>query len=550
MKNQKTIIIKRVKKVAAGHHGGSWKVAYADFVTAMMAFFLLLWLLSMTSDEKRVRVSAYFQNFSIYTESGSSLVLDRSSQIFGESGENREKVHSQRYGETNIDSRGESRSEGDTKHKYVEGEKGTTVATKRGGETFQEKNKKYAKEAENIKQSLQSNIMAKLGNINDQILIDIVEEGIRIQLIDKHGSKMFESGNSRMTPHAKEIFKIIGENIKDLPNKISIEGHTDAVPYAKFAYSNWELSTERALAARRVLEGNGVKPERVLRVSGFAATDPLIDDDPTDPRNRRISIIISMEDMIKQPQQEEEAVPAEKPDDTKEVHRETSPEIADRVKEELESAVKDPAEVSKPRTEWSPILEDTRYNPIMNDSVPPAEKGNYSPVTSGTPFTEDINGFPSSERSSSTDTTAVKVPSTIIRDKASAEEIMRPLIEKLKNRSKIIKTKETSPLPKGRYKPLTDELGSPVLNRNKSLIEGLSDTSPAKETIAAKSSPAENRNIKINRQRIPASSLKKTEEGSDLKNTPEKNGFIPEIQKNELSPVFKKESWSPVIKTD
>jgi chemotaxis protein MotB len=258
MKGQKTIIIKKVKKHGhEGHHGGSWKVAYADFVTAMMAFFLLLWLITMVSPEKRARVANYFKYFSLYTSGGTSW-MEKSSEIFGESGENKQKAF------TDIE--------------------GQTTANAESSENM----------IRSIEKKLKEDIINKLGDVKDHILVDTVEGGVRIQMMDKEGSLMFELGSNQLTPKAKEILRVIGDNINKLPNKITIEGHTDALPYARSDYSNWELSTERASSARKELEANGLDPNRIIRVSGYAATDPLIKENPMDPRNRRISIIIKV----------------------------------------------------------------------------------------------------------------------------------------------------------------------------------------------------------------------------------------------------------------
>ncbi len=249
MKDQR-IIIKKVKKhKSEGSHGGQWKVAYADFVTAMMAFFLLMWLLNMSSPEKRVRLSTYFKHFSIFTKSGTSF-MDKSSEIFNDPGESAQKIPDELYGEG------------------------------------------YSTRLENMKNTLKQGIMEKLGDIKDQVIVDIVEGGVRIQMVDKDGSLMFELGSAGLTPNAKEVLSVIAENIRSLSNKVIIEGHTDALTYARRDYSNWELSTERASSARKELEANGLDPEQISRVAGYAATDPIIKEDPANPRNRRISIIL------------------------------------------------------------------------------------------------------------------------------------------------------------------------------------------------------------------------------------------------------------------
>lgn len=257
MSKNKSIIVKKViKKAGGGHHGGAWKVAYADFVTAMMAFFLLMWLLNMTSEEKRVKLSTYFKHFSIYDQGGTSF-MDKSSDIFSESGESKQKVFN------------------DKQDKTIENADTSDMAPA------------------NVGEALEKEIAKKLGDLKDQVLIDTTDEGTRIQVIDKEGSLMFEQGNNKLTPKAKEVLRLISENLKNYSNKIIIEGHTDALPYAGSQYSNWELSTERASSARKALEAAGLDPGRITRVAGYADTDPLIKDNPHDPRNRRISITLS-----------------------------------------------------------------------------------------------------------------------------------------------------------------------------------------------------------------------------------------------------------------
>lgn len=247
----KNIIIKKVKKVQGeGHHGGSWKVAYADFVTAMMAFFLLMWLITMVSPEKRARIAAYFKHFSLFEQGGSSF-MESPPGIMKESAGDAMKVPHELYG------------------------KGSDLMSK-----------------EDLKEKLKKEIEEKLATVKDQIMVDIFEGGVRIQVVDKEGNSMFERGSANLSPHAKRILSVIAENIKDLNNRVAIEGHTDAISYASNKYTNWELSTDRASSARKELEDNGLSPDRIARVAGYAATEPLVKDNPNDPRNRRISIIL------------------------------------------------------------------------------------------------------------------------------------------------------------------------------------------------------------------------------------------------------------------
>lgn len=249
MNNNKTVVIKKIKKLEhGGSHGGSWKVAYADFVTAMMAFFLLLWLITMVSPEKRARVATYFKHFSIFEQSGTSF-LEKSSEIMNEAGESERKI-----------------------------------TPEIGGP--------FAMKPEEFKEMIKKAIEEKLADIKDQIIVDIFEGGVRIQLVDKEGKPMFDLGSAEPTPMARRIMQVIGEQIKDLPNQVAVEGHTDALAYKTSHYSNWELSTERALTARKELERYGLDPKKITRVAGYADTIPFIKDNPDDPRNRRISIIL------------------------------------------------------------------------------------------------------------------------------------------------------------------------------------------------------------------------------------------------------------------
>jgi len=246
MDDKATIIIKRGKnKKHAEHHGGSWKVAYADFVTAMMAFFLLMWLISMVSPEKKAAVSQYFKETNVFKEqsqasTSSKSMLDKSPSPLGMA--------------------------------PPVGKAGATDLV--------------AKVKKSVEQKLQS--------FKNQVVIDIVEGGVRIQLIDMEGSQMFPAGSNDLSLRGKEIIKLVAENIKDLPNRIAVEGHTDAAPFtAKGArVTNWELSTARASSARRELENNGIDSNSIARVVGYADQELYIKENPNDPRNRRISIIV------------------------------------------------------------------------------------------------------------------------------------------------------------------------------------------------------------------------------------------------------------------
>ena len=252
MEDHARIIIKKVKKKShEGHHGGSWKVAYADFVTAMMAFFLLLWLLAMIAPEKRIAMSQYFQDFSLFKEqpaqSGTS-VLDKSAGVL-DMGRSTKK------------------------------------------ESFR-MNPATKTPAEDVAKKMRDAIDANLQSSKNQVFVDTTKEGVRIQIIDNEGSEIFRSGSDDPTEKARQIIKLVSANIVDKPNRIVIEGHTDSSPYKTAQKTNWELSTSRASAARRELENNGVDPSRIARVVGYADQEPFIKEDTKDLRNRRISIIL------------------------------------------------------------------------------------------------------------------------------------------------------------------------------------------------------------------------------------------------------------------
>jgi len=247
----KNIIIKKVKKGHAGGHGGAWKVAYADFVTAMMAFFLLLWLLSMTSDAQKAVLSQYFQHFSLFDTSGKSFMMETA--------------------ETGL-------VPGEAQTKSVEVTESDTEAEATSNEAIEAKLSKAVQES--------------LAEVKDHVLVDSFAGGVRIQIVDLESSPMFPSGSAIPEPKAREIIQVVATTLKDIPNKIAVEGHTDAAPFRTGQITNWELSTGRASAARIELEKNGIGSDRIARVVGYAATDLLEKNKPLDPRNRRVSIIV------------------------------------------------------------------------------------------------------------------------------------------------------------------------------------------------------------------------------------------------------------------
>ncbi len=309
------IIIKKVKKVEGGHHGGAWKVAYADFVTAMMAFFLLLWLLNVTTDEQKLGIAQYFDPISISRSvSGSGGVLGGKSMVkdgamvsptqpmgvdmnmpgVPEAGPNSEKsAHSDQYGDgdLSIEDASDLKKEKPISDKMLNKKVSQEQFEKLKAEQEQ---KEFDKAAEQIRQAIQDT--PDLAELAPHIIVDNTPEGLRIQVIDQEGRSMFPSGSSRMYDETNKLFQLIEKVISKLPNKISITGHTDSTPYRDgAAYDNWELSADRANSSRRALTNAGFDASRISHVVGKADKEHLITDDPNSPRNRRISIILLRE---------------------------------------------------------------------------------------------------------------------------------------------------------------------------------------------------------------------------------------------------------------
>jgi chemotaxis protein MotB len=271
-KKLQPIIIKRIKKGGHVAHGGAWKIAYADFVTAMMAFFLLMWLLGSTTDGDKKGIQDFFQSPLKVAMSGGSGSGDSSSVIKG--------------GGTDL-----TRSSGQVK-------KGDVEATQRTFNLQALKETQAKAERERlVTLSLKvHDVMAnspRLAEFKNQIRLDMTREGLRIQIVDEQNRPMFDSGAAEVKPYMREILRAIGSVLTEVPNRLTLEGHTDAKPMGSGAgYSNWELSSDRANASRRELLAGGLGDVRVLRVQGLAASVPFDPQDRFNPINRRISIIV------------------------------------------------------------------------------------------------------------------------------------------------------------------------------------------------------------------------------------------------------------------
>ncbi|MCK9394910.1 MAG: flagellar motor protein MotB [Methylobacter sp.] len=275
MADQQPIIIKKKKKGGHVHHGGAWKLAYADFVTAMMAFFLLMWLLGTTTEPERRGIAEYFQDpFKAATEQTGADVGDRTSIIQAGGAD----IASQDQGQV---------------------DKGLTPEIKEiTPEEIEQKAEEIEREKlENLKQKIQEKIDStpELTEFKDQIKLEITSEGLRILIVDDQNRPMYKLASAETEPQIKLILKALAPVINELPNKVSLNGHTDARPFPpnQKKYTNWELSSDRANAARYELIQGGLAEGKVLRVIGLSSSVPYSPTTaPLDPINRRISIIV------------------------------------------------------------------------------------------------------------------------------------------------------------------------------------------------------------------------------------------------------------------
>ncbi len=312
---EQTIIIKKVKKGGHdAHHGGAWKVAYADFVTAMMAFFLLLWLLNATTEEQRSGISDYFAPASVSRTQGGSggvlggLSIAKKGAMKGRGApmavavplpteedppdttedENNPLDPSRPSGpDAPSDSAGKPLDKAKVDLKNLSEEDTKKLLAEREEEMFRKAEATLRKSIGEI---------PELRGFVDSLQIDHTPQGLRIQIHDQERSSMFPLGSALMYGHTRQLLLLVVKAVIKLPNKIALTGHTDATPYSRTSgYTNWELSADRALASRRALIRAGLPTERITRVVGKAANEPLKADDPRSPLNRRISIVLLRE---------------------------------------------------------------------------------------------------------------------------------------------------------------------------------------------------------------------------------------------------------------
>ena len=269
MENNQPIIIKRVKRYGGGHHGGAWKIAFADFATAMMAFFLVLWLMSSATPEQLLAIAGYFKDPVGFSDSGSPYVIDLggSPEMSPNQTLNPEVQSTPAPDRVPVDA-----DQQDAAAEQVEQDR-----------------------LEMLLQELQTKINEnpQLAKFKDQILFEITQDGLRIQIMDAENRPMFDIGSAKLKPYFEDILLAMADTIKAVPNKVSISGHTDATPFVgNNGFGNWELSAGRANAARRALLAGGYPDQQVARVVGYASSALYDKEHPQNPVNRRIDIVV------------------------------------------------------------------------------------------------------------------------------------------------------------------------------------------------------------------------------------------------------------------
>ncbi|MFQ5533987.1 MAG: flagellar motor protein MotB [Sphingomonadales bacterium] len=282
---ERPIIIKKVTKVSGGHHGGAWKIAYADFITAMMAFFLLMWLISATTEEQKLGIADYFRpTTTSNTQSGADGVLGGRS--VAEQGAQSSGAVLVSIPNSPPQMERKDGSDADDSPKQRDEFNEQLVAA--------QEEKLFLEAEQKLNDAISNN--PDLSDLNQHILIDRTPEGLRIQVVDRDGRSTFKPGTATIKPHGRKILREVAVVIASLPNRITIAGHTDATPFrGKASYSNWELSSDRANSSRRELLLGSLPRDRIYRVSGRAATEPLLPDDPFQDTNRRITIVLLRE---------------------------------------------------------------------------------------------------------------------------------------------------------------------------------------------------------------------------------------------------------------
>jgi chemotaxis protein MotB len=306
-KSERPIIIKKIEVVGGGHHGGAWKVAYADFVTAMMAFFLLLWLLGSTTEDQRKSLADYFSPSPAVSSSNSgsggllggvtisvpgSLSSPNAAFTSQDAAPNTLTKPTENDGDSS--GAGEGAEGEDSGQGKDPGQQAAGAPPKPGAPPSltpeQREKRQFDKAAEALKQAIEAS--PDLQGLKNNLLVDQTPEGMRVQIVDNEGKSMFASGSTQMNDDMRKLLTKVVQAIGPLNNKIAIRGHTDATPFANNPQGNWDLSSQRASVTLKALTAMGLSPNRLADVSGRAEVDPLFPENPKDPRNRRISIIL------------------------------------------------------------------------------------------------------------------------------------------------------------------------------------------------------------------------------------------------------------------
>jgi chemotaxis protein MotB len=287
-KKEDPIVIKRVKRMPAEPHGGAWKVAYADFVTAMMAFFLLLWLLNVTTEATKAGISDYYEPEGVSEEQTGSggtlkgLALAVEGALKSAGSPPSITVSIPTFGSD------EAGSSDDTKESAEAREGGDTKGADDKRDDIEMK--QFDQAAEALRQALQD--IPELAEMQDSLLIENTPEGLRITLVDQQKINLFKAGSTTLSEKGEHLFAIVAAILRELPHRLRITGHTDAAGFGAANYSNWELSGDRANTVRRVLQKYNVDPKRVERVSGKADRELLDSKNPKSPRNRRVDVLL------------------------------------------------------------------------------------------------------------------------------------------------------------------------------------------------------------------------------------------------------------------
>ncbi|HKX64079.1 MAG TPA: flagellar motor protein MotB [Rhizomicrobium sp.] len=286
MAGDNAVVIKRIKKGGhGGHHGGAWKVAYADFVTAMMAFFLLMWLINTTTPEQKRGIADYFAPQSIsQTVSGSGGVLG--GKVLGEDGAHAGGAQSvmQRQSPPSPSNAQKSLAAGATQG-------GANASSNSNSDSKSAQDGEFTRAADAIHQAIQDN--PDIANLSHQVITENTPQGLRIQLVDQDGRPMFQQGSNEPMPYARKLLAAVGGIVAGLPNRVSISGHTSGNDASGGA--SWDLSSNRANQARAMLQAGGLGTDRIYEVAGKAGSEPLLPEDPTASANRRLSILLMRE---------------------------------------------------------------------------------------------------------------------------------------------------------------------------------------------------------------------------------------------------------------